>query len=156
PPGLERVALAHGMFVSRVRDLRQGCDARAPTAASRFRGMQKSVLGSTAETIVYSFDYPPNDGGISRLCAAVRGGLAAKGNIMRVLKRGWRDCEGDSIAPPVPVRRLSSVRPFKEWQAFWALRKLRSGTAVLNGIWFPEGALAMLAGVRPRIILAHG
>ncbi len=56
---------------------------------------------------------------------------------------------------------MDSRRPIREWRAFQYLRKqmckasnIRQTT--LCGVWYPEGLIAYLAGVRPLVVLAHG
>lgn len=51
---------------------------------------------------------------------------------------------------------LRSKRPFREWAAYQNLKTLPPNTLCLSGIWYPEGLIAALAGVKRHIILAHG
>lgn len=103
--------------------------------------------------ILFSFDYPPADGGIARLCgeiaaAAVRAGVAVEVVSERV--------EGDGlVVPDAPVRRLSAVRPRRELEAL-ALSPSWRSEAVLSGIWYPEGLLAAARRPRFHAVLAHG
>jgi len=103
--------------------------------------------------IVTSFDYPPCDGGISRLCAEIAAGSARRGADVRVLTQAV--ARPGSAVPAVSETRLAPGRPRREWEAFRALRR-SAPDLVLCGIWYPEGLLATLAGLRPRVILAHG
>jgi phosphatidylinositol alpha-1,6-mannosyltransferase len=106
--------------------------------------------------ILHSFDYPPTHGGISRLCAEVATGLDRRGAGVRVLAQVAEGSGGSSI-PEVLEDRVTSRRPWREWQALRHLLRSRSlRTPVLCGIWYPEGLLATLAGSRPRVIMAHG
>jgi phosphatidylinositol alpha-1,6-mannosyltransferase len=106
--------------------------------------------------ILHSFDYPPNHGGISRLCAELAIGLNRRGAGVRILGQ-VADVAGGSSIPALLEDRVTSRRPWREWQALRHLWRSRSDrSAVLCGIWYPEGLLATLAGVRPRVIMAHG
>jgi len=100
--------------------------------------------------IVHSFDYPPLDGGISRLCAEIASGSGAL-----VLSQQSATGAG-SFVPGVPEFRVTTRRPRREWEAFLRLLRVGRGSAVLCGTWYPEGLLASLAGVRPLVVLAHG
>lgn len=52
--------------------------------------------------------------------------------------------------------RVHRARPLREFEAYQYLRKLPTETVCFSGIWYPEGLIAMLAGVRPHVILALG
>jgi phosphatidylinositol alpha-1,6-mannosyltransferase len=106
--------------------------------------------------LIHSFDYPPNDGGISRLCAEIAGEYAQKPAGACVLTQRTPTRGGATIAPHVPEIRLTARRPLREWQALRALHRSGRGRPVIAGIWYPEGLLVMLAGVRPLVILAYG
>ena len=47
-------------------------------------------------------------------------------------------------------------RPWRELAALRKLRRTGPHSAVICGLWYPEGLLATLAGAGPRVILAHG
>jgi phosphatidylinositol alpha-1,6-mannosyltransferase len=104
--------------------------------------------------LFFSFGYPPHDGGISRLCAELVMGLQRRGVGIRVLSQN-RDGAGSCI-PPARVERVTMRRPWRELAAFRELRRTGPNAAVICGIWYPEGLLATLAGVRSVVILAHG
>jgi phosphatidylinositol alpha-1,6-mannosyltransferase len=105
--------------------------------------------------LLFSFDYPPSDGGIARLCGEVSSGL----------ERAGIRCDVLSQSPPNGVQflaanergaRVTCRRPWREICAWQKLRQLRNQGPVVCGIWYPEGLLALLAGVRPLVLLAHG
>ena len=60
--------------------------------------------------------------------------------------------------PPSPARelRVRYSRPLLEWDGYRAMRDRLRGGPVICSVWYPEGLLAHAAGVRPRVILAHG
>lgn len=105
--------------------------------------------------IYCAFDYPPDDGGIARLGAALCTQLACTGVPVTVLtkRHPQQMCDSRNATHEVAV---SPRRVQREWQAYNWLRKHRSRGPVLCDIWYPEGALARLASVRPLVILAHG
>ena len=106
------------------------------------------------KVLLFSFNYPPQDGGVARLCAELVTGLQRKGVAIEVLSE-QRDQPGSEV-PSVPERRVTMRRPRRELQALRSLRRIGRGTVVICGIWYPAAVLASLAGVRPLVVLAHG
>ncbi|MHB1558655.1 MAG: glycosyltransferase family 4 protein [Isosphaeraceae bacterium] len=106
--------------------------------------------------IVHSFDYPPMHGGIARLCGEIAGGMRRRGQPVRVVTQAG-DGKSGMLVPEVAELRVTASRPRREWQALGRLRQSgRSESPVICGTWYPEGLLALLAGSRPVVILAHG
>jgi phosphatidylinositol alpha-1,6-mannosyltransferase len=105
------------------------------------------------ELLLFAFEYPPVSGGIARLCAEIGSGLArdqVKGQVLT------QDCPATPRNEALPEVRVSRQRPLREWRAFQWLRKQRRRTPTICGVWYPEGLIAYLAGMRPLVILAHG
>jgi phosphatidylinositol alpha-1,6-mannosyltransferase len=105
------------------------------------------------DLLLFAFEYPPVSGGIARLCAEIGSGLARDHVNARVLTQ---DCAARACGDGLPEIRVRSKRPLREWRAFQWLRKQRRKTPIICGIWYPEGLIAYLAGIRPLVILAHG
>jgi phosphatidylinositol alpha-1,6-mannosyltransferase len=110
------------------------------------------------ELLLFAFEYPPISGGIARLCAGIGETLNRDGVNARVLTQ---DCAVPVLDPSLPEIRVDSRRPIREWRAFqWLRREIRkpfqSRQITICGVWYPEGLVAHLAGVRPLVILAHG
>jgi phosphatidylinositol alpha-1,6-mannosyltransferase len=99
---------------------------------------------------LFSFDYAPLDGGIARLCTQLSGALAAQGCKVRVLTGAAHGPQAEGIV------RLNGRRLGREARALRELRRLPKDVGVLCGRWYPEGALALLAGRRRVFVLAHG
>jgi phosphatidylinositol alpha-1,6-mannosyltransferase len=100
-----------------------------------------------------SFDYPPFDGGIARLCGAIALEASRAGVDVRVFSQ-----QGPAVGvdvPPVPVSRVPSRRPLREAALMARLAPYRAGLTV-SGIWYPEGLA--VAALRPgrHVVLAHG
>jgi phosphatidylinositol alpha-1,6-mannosyltransferase len=115
------------------------------------------VCRSAAMTdlLLLSSDYPPNDGGIARLCSEIAAGGARAGLEVQVIAPTPRN----GIAqPPARTRevRVRHARPWREWDSYRALRSRICRGPVICGLWYPDGLLAQAAGARPRVILAHG
>jgi phosphatidylinositol alpha-1,6-mannosyltransferase len=105
------------------------------------------------ELLLFAFEYPPVSGGIARLCAEIGSGLARDHVNGHVLTQ---DCTAPAPTDGLPEIRVNSKRPIREWRTFQWLRKLRRKTPVICGVWYPEGLIAYLAGIRPLVLLAHG
>ncbi len=105
------------------------------------------------DLLLFAFEYPPVSGGISRLCAEIGNGLARDHVNGHVLTEDFSTANHSGGWPEI---RVNSQRPIREWRAFRWLRKLRGNTPVICGVWYPEGLIAYLAGMRPLIVLAHG
>lgn len=88
--------------------------------------------------VLFSFDYPPLGGGISRLCSEI---------VLQSLSH-----------EDIHFEVLSGVerRPWRELSALIRLKKMSSAPFCLCGLWYPEGLIATLVGAKKRIVLAHG
>ncbi len=106
--------------------------------------------------IIHSFDYPPLDGGIARLCSEIATATGGGWNVpMRALSQSIAGGNESGVSP-IAEFRVTSRRPWREWEAYRWLRREGKHEAVLCGTWYPEGLLATLAAARPRVVLAHG
>ena len=106
--------------------------------------------------IIHSFDYPPLDGGIARLCFEIATATGGGWNVpMRALSQSIAGGNESGVSP-IAEFRVTSRRPWREWEAYRWLRREGKHEAVLCGTWYPEGLLATLAAARPRVVLAHG
>jgi phosphatidylinositol alpha-1,6-mannosyltransferase len=107
------------------------------------------------ELLVFSSDYPPNDGGIARLCSEIASGWARSGAAVQVIAPA--PDAGNAIYPQLEHElRVRHSRPWREWESYRALRKRTGLGPTVCGLWYPDGLLAQIACARPRIILAHG
>ncbi|MFP4477785.1 MAG: glycosyltransferase family 4 protein [Desulfatibacillaceae bacterium] len=106
--------------------------------------------------LMFSLDYPPLDGGISRLCSEIACGYRDRGVDIRVLTGHVANGRAQSPVPALPEIRCPARRPIAEGAALVHLLKDRHNGPVLCGCWYREGLLAALAGAGPRVILAHG
>jgi phosphatidylinositol alpha-1,6-mannosyltransferase len=106
-----------------------------------------------AELLLFAFEYPPVSGGIARLCSEIGKILGGDRGTVHVLTQ-----DGEAFTPysALPTTRVTGRRPWREWRAFRWLKQHWGSAPVLCGIWYPEGLIAYLAGVRPLVILAHG
>jgi phosphatidyl-myo-inositol dimannoside synthase len=105
--------------------------------------------------ILCASDYPPHDGGIARLCWEIAAGLRRSGTPVQVIAPAPRN--GTPKPPsPVPEVRVNHSRPWRELASYRELCRRKGNSLVICGLWYPDGLLAQAAGVRPRVILAHG
>jgi phosphatidylinositol alpha-1,6-mannosyltransferase len=113
------------------------------------------VVDKTDPVVIFSFDYPPHDGGISRLCAAIAHQFASDSHHLVTLTEDAKISDGPQ-SPTPNVIRVTSSRPLRELAALWKLIRLPRNALIVCGIWYPEGLLALLARRRRTVILAHG
>ena len=103
--------------------------------------------------IILSYDYPPNDGGISRLCFEIKKQLELNNHSVQVvcLQAKGTDLENDRNVVRLPSKRIQV-----EWEMLKYLRRHTSkDDIVLADTYHPSGLLAYLAG-RKFYVLAHG
>lgn len=102
---------------------------------------------------ILSFDYPPSNGGIARLCFELKRSLDLEHNHVTVIcpEAELTDSDGDKNVVRIPGRRgLLEIR------TLWYLKKYtHSEDIIIAGNYHPEGMLALLSG-RRTFILAHG
>lgn len=116
------------------------------------------TASNQSKLLLFAFEYPPVSGGIARLCAGIAESLGRERVNARVLTQSCAVPVPDTVLPEIRVDRR---RPIREWRAFQCLRKqMRKASDIrqttICGVWYPEGLIAYLAGVRPLVILAHG
>lgn len=102
-----------------------------------------------------SYDYPPNDGGISRLVASAAAEMARRGvdtEVLTLARSGVPGVERADV-PTREVRRSGLRRDLATWAY---ARRLPSACKVLASVWNPEGTMALLAGHRNYYLMAHG
>lgn len=106
---------------------------------------------------LFSFDYPPNDGGIARLCGVIAASLAQDGHQVSVLSQQHPDMKAmPAIDAAVPTTRVPWRRPWRELAALRHIIAYRGKGKIITGIWYPEGVIATLAGVKPHIVFTLG
>lgn len=108
--------------------------------------------------LIFSYDYPPSNGGIARLCQEIADGMNIYYKCVTVLTIKK---EGESRPynyDNVNIIELPSKRVITEIKAWMYLLRLKNkkNTDVLCGLWHPEGALCILAGIKNTFVLAHG
>jgi phosphatidylinositol alpha-1,6-mannosyltransferase len=106
-----------------------------------------------ASMVLFAYEFPPGSGGIARQCTEISAAYWKEKRDLRVLTQ--RHETADPMSESVVVR-VPAQRPRREWTAFQWLRRQPSDVAVICGLWYPEGLIALLSGIRQRVVLAHG
>jgi phosphatidylinositol alpha-1,6-mannosyltransferase len=109
----------------------------------------------SSSLVFLCFDYPPNDGGIARLCTNSAVALQQEGVGIEVITHRVKTNAEGLARPPVPTLTVPTLRPLRELAAVLQMRA-RQGVPVLAATWYPEGLVAQLSGVRRVAVLAHG
>lgn len=103
--------------------------------------------------VILTYDYPPNNGGIARLCFEIKKGLEKRSIPVLVvsLANKGTDLENDKN-----VVRISGRRGIVEWKMLSYLCQYTSKEdIILTGTFHPDGLLGILSG-RKTYMLAHG
>jgi phosphatidylinositol alpha-1,6-mannosyltransferase len=103
-----------------------------------------------------SYDYPPNDGGISRLAAAFADGLAKNGQNIEVCTLDDSLVKKGLARPEIPTIELPRKKLWREMALLQYLLKQPRNTKIITSVWNPEATLAWLLGRRNLYVLAHG
>ncbi len=108
--------------------------------------------------IILSYDFPPNTGGIARLCQEIAVGMESHFSSVTVLTRKKEGINTPYNFSNVKVMQFSSNRPQCEFGIIKYLRAInnKDDFAILCGVWHPEALLAILGGFNKVYILAHG
>ena len=104
---------------------------------------------------VLSYDYPPNDGGISRLASAIVRELTRRCCMVDVLTLAAGGASGLS-RPDVSTYEVPRTGLQRDLAAFFCLKRLPAGRPVLATVWNPEASLAWVAQCSAITVLAHG
>ena len=103
--------------------------------------------------IILTYDYPPNNGGIARLCFEIKKEMERRS--MPVLVIALADTNTD-MENDKNVVRISGRRGFVEWKILYYLRQNTSkDDIILTGTFHPDGLLGILSN-RDTYMLAHG
>ena len=109
--------------------------------------------------IIFSYDYPPNDGGVARLCKEIAAGAKDYYQNVKVLtvdKTGIS--KPYNAAENIKIVRIGGKRGKLELNFFRYLRSIKNkhDYDILCGLWHPEAIIALLSGFKNVYTLAHG
>lgn len=105
--------------------------------------------------VILSYDYPPNDGGISRLCAAVVRELLDRGAAVEIVTL-MAGKDAGLIRPVSVVHDVPRAKFQRELATAKLLLTAGKGKALLASVWNPEATLAWLLRRRDLWVMAHG
>ncbi|WP_291098308.1 MULTISPECIES: glycosyltransferase family 4 protein [unclassified Empedobacter] len=107
--------------------------------------------------LILSYDFPPSNGGIARLCNEIAQGISAYYDSIEVVTR---DVRGPSLpynSKSIIITRFGESRGKLEFSILNYLKKFdKNNTDILCGVWHPEGIIAKIAGFKNIFILGHG
>lgn len=108
--------------------------------------------------LLFSYDFPPSNGGIARLCVEIAYGMNAYYDSVTVLTRKK---EGENFPynlKDIEIVELPTKRLVCELKAIHYLRKLKNKDQydILCGTWHPESTLALISGFKNVFVLGHG
>lgn len=120
---------------------------------------EQSIIQKTSadrlSLLLLSLDYPPNDGGISRLAGGLIQALLDTGCALRVVTFPAGNTKG-LPRPATDTLEIAHRKGLRDLQILRAVRDVGRETPILATVWNPEATLAMLTGARRVSILAHG
>ena len=100
--------------------------------------------------IVLTYDYPPNNGGIARLCGEIVNCCKDNDLAYLVVTSVQGDCDEENVT------RIRGKRGLLEIRILHYLRhNLKPGDVILTGTYHPDGIIGLLSGY-PTYYLAHG
>lgn len=104
---------------------------------------------------LWSYDFPPGDGGISRLCSAMVDELARRGRFKRTLTVVAGTASGPN-RPAVPTVEVPRRPGLRELVTIFHALGMPENTCVISSVWNPEGSVAWLLRKRNALVMAHG
>jgi len=108
--------------------------------------------------LIFSYDFPPSDGGISRLCNEIAHKAIDEFDDVTVLTRRKVEAQKSSFNQKIKIRFVHKRRVLSELTSLWFLLTLKNKNnyQVLCGVWHPEAFLVWLAGYKKINVLVHG
>ncbi|MDK2773208.1 MAG: glycosyltransferase family 4 protein [Flavobacterium sp.] len=108
--------------------------------------------------LLFSYDFPPSNGGIARLCQEIAVGQQKYFEEVIVLTRKKVGESNPYNFNKVKIIELPEKRIQCEKVAFNYLRSIKNkeNYTILCGVWHPEATIAILSGFKNVFILGHG
>lgn len=115
-------------------------------------------MNSEKNLIVFSYDFPPSNGGIARLCQEIASGMKPYYKNVKVLTRKKKGLNVPYNLKEVEIVFLPNLRILCELYAILYLMRIRSKNKydILCGTWHPEAILSLLSGFKNVFVLGHG
>lgn len=108
--------------------------------------------------IIFSYDFPPSNGGIARLCQEIAVGMKIHYSSVSVLTRKKSGPNIPYNLKEVQIVELPNKRVACELEALSYLRNLsdKNNYDILCGNWHPESFLSIISGFKNVFVLGHG
>lgn len=108
--------------------------------------------------VIFSYDFPPSNGGIARLCQEIAVGQQEYFQEVIVLTRTIIGESKPYNFDKVKIVELPSKRGFCELKAYQFLNKIekKEEYKILCGLWHPEAIISISAGFKNVFVLGHG
>lgn len=112
----------------------------------------------TNKLILFSYDFPPSNGGIARLCQEIAVGQEIYFDEVIVLTRKKEGVSNPYNFDKVQIIELPEKRIHCEKVAFRYLKNIKNKAnyTILCGVWHPEATISILAGFKNVCVLGHG
>lgn len=108
--------------------------------------------------IVFSYDFPPNTGGISRLTENIAEGLSQKlSNEYQIEVLTVKNDNRKLLDSRLLIKNVEPSRFGRKREAYKYLKRIKDkeNTWIICGLWWPEGLIAEMAGFKHVSILTH-
>ncbi len=113
---------------------------------------KRGTSSPVERVVMLSYEYPPVPGGISNFCRdLVKSFSLSSGEPVALVT----SVEGEGRDERARFYHVPKKRPWREIASLFFLSR-NLGQVFLASIWYPEGLIAAVRGVRPFILLAHG
>jgi phosphatidylinositol alpha-1,6-mannosyltransferase len=108
--------------------------------------------------IIFSYDFPPMNGGIARLCLEIAAGIKPYYKSVIVLTRKKQGLNIPYNLKEVEVVNLPQRRLLTELYALLYLFRLKkkNNYDIICGNWHPEASLSIISGFKSTFVLGHG
>ncbi|OIV43203.1 glycosyltransferase family 4 protein [Flavobacterium johnsoniae] len=115
-------------------------------------------MNSSKKLIIFSFDFPPSNGGIARLCQEIAVGMKPYYKSIQVLTPKKEGVNLPYNLKEVEVIKLPKRRILCELKAIQYLSKIKNkdNYDIICGTWHPEAILCKVSGFKNIFVLAHG
>jgi phosphatidylinositol alpha-1,6-mannosyltransferase len=108
--------------------------------------------------LIFSYDFPPSNGGIARLCNEIANGMFVEYIEIIIVTRKKEGPQQTYHNNAYTIIELPTQRLKCEWEAYTLLKSIanKQDYHLLCGVWHPEATISRLAGFKNINVLTHG